>query len=80
MGFWTLSIVLYSRKQKIRRFGNWICFCPQVRGKTPTQLGPLERANLNHWTFLRGPTEYVSSSSPEDGTDPISETSCFYFL
>jgi hypothetical protein len=19
-------------------------------GKTPTQLGPLERANLNHWT------------------------------
>jgi hypothetical protein len=26
-----------------------ICFCPQVRGggETPTQLGPLERANLN---------------------------------
>jgi hypothetical protein len=34
-----------------RRFGNWICFHPQVkRGKkTPTQLGLLERANLNHW-------------------------------
>jgi hypothetical protein len=31
--------------------------------KTPTQLGPLERANLNHWR-----TE----------TDPVSETSCFY--
>jgi hypothetical protein len=29
--------------------------------KTPTQLGPLERANLNHWTE----------------TDPVSETSCF---
>jgi hypothetical protein len=34
-----------------RRFGNWICFRPQVKGeKTPTQLGHLERANLNHWT------------------------------
>jgi hypothetical protein len=38
--------------QKTRRFGNWICFRPQVKvgEKTPTQLGPLERANLNHWT------------------------------
>jgi hypothetical protein len=38
--------------QKTRRFGNWICFCPQVKvgEKTPTQLGPLERVNLNHWT------------------------------
>jgi hypothetical protein len=38
-----------------RRFGNWICFRPQVKGgkKTSTQLGPSERANLNHWnTFL----------------------------
>jgi hypothetical protein len=35
--------------QKTRRFGNWICFRPQVKvgEKTPTQLGPLERANLN---------------------------------
>jgi hypothetical protein len=32
-----------------QRFGNWICFRPQVKGKTPAQLGPLERANLNHW-------------------------------
>jgi hypothetical protein len=33
-----------------RRFGNLICFRPQVKEgkKTPTQLGPLERANLNH--------------------------------
>jgi hypothetical protein len=45
--FWTFSIVLYSKKT--RRFGNWICFRPQVNvgEKTPTQLGPLERANLN---------------------------------
>jgi hypothetical protein len=36
--------------QKTRRFGNWICFHHQVKvgEKTPTQLGPLERANLNH--------------------------------
>jgi hypothetical protein len=38
-----------------RRFGKWICFRPQVKWgkKTPTQLGPLERANLNHqWFFF----------------------------
>jgi hypothetical protein len=51
LGFWTFSIVRYSREQKTRRFGNWIFFRPQVTGKkTPTRLGPLERANLNHWT------------------------------
>jgi hypothetical protein len=35
-----------------RRFRNWICFRPQVNGgeETPTQLDPLERANLNHWS------------------------------
>jgi hypothetical protein len=27
-----------------------MCFHPQVGGGTPTLLGPLERANLNHWT------------------------------
>jgi hypothetical protein len=38
--------------KKTRRFGNWICFRPQVKvgEKTPAQLGPLEKANLNHWT------------------------------
>jgi hypothetical protein len=38
--------------QKTRRFGYWICFRPRVKvgKKTPTQLGPVERANLNHWT------------------------------
>jgi hypothetical protein len=35
--------------KKTRRFGNWICFRPQVKvGKeTSNQLGPLEGANLN---------------------------------
>jgi hypothetical protein len=48
--------------QKTQRFGNWICFRPQVKmgEKTPTQLGPLERANLNHWTIQSPPP------SPED--------------
>jgi hypothetical protein len=31
-------------------FGNWVCFHPQVGGEEPTQLGPLERVNLNHWS------------------------------
>jgi hypothetical protein len=30
LGFWTLSIVQYSRNQKTQRFGNWICFRPQI--------------------------------------------------
>jgi hypothetical protein len=38
-------VILGNRK----RFGNWMCFRPQVRRETPTLLGPLERANLNHW-------------------------------
>jgi hypothetical protein len=40
--------------QKTRRFGNWIWFRPQVKvgEKKPTQLGPLQRANLNHWTWV----------------------------
>jgi hypothetical protein len=40
----------YSKEHKTtERFGNRTCFRPQVRGwETPTTLGPLERANLNH--------------------------------
>jgi hypothetical protein len=72
-----LSIVRYSRNWKTRRFGKLILFGPQVRaretsapfrasgeGETPTLLGPLERANLNHWTRLsseRGDTYSVAS-------------------
>jgi hypothetical protein len=35
LGFRTLSIVLVIKKQskKPQRFGNWICFRPQVREK-----------------------------------------------
>jgi hypothetical protein len=33
------------KKLETQRFGNWICFRSQVRGKTPTLLGPLERVS-----------------------------------
>jgi hypothetical protein len=32
LGFWTLPIVLYSKEHKrMQRFGDLICFRPQVR-------------------------------------------------
>jgi hypothetical protein len=34
LGFWTLSIIQYSRNYKTQHFGNWICFHPQVREDT----------------------------------------------
>jgi hypothetical protein len=43
------SGILNTTKQ---RFGIWNCSRPQVREEEPTQLGPLERANLNHWTGM----------------------------
>ena len=53
MGSWTLSIVRKSKNNLItRRFGNWSCFRPQVKGETPTLLRPLDRANLNHWVLM----------------------------
>jgi hypothetical protein len=50
--FWTLSIVQIKYKNiKSRLFGSWFFFRLQVKGgETPTQMGPLDRANLNHWT------------------------------
>jgi hypothetical protein len=36
--------------QKTQRFGNWNFFLLQVRKiETSALLGPLERANFNHW-------------------------------
>jgi hypothetical protein len=49
LGFWTVCIVRYSRNLRTQRFGNWICFRPQVKMKTPTPLCPVERVNLHHW-------------------------------
>jgi hypothetical protein len=48
-----------------RRFGNWVYFRLQVKGeKTPTQLGPLERADLNHWTSPVRYTPVYNHSRP----------------
>jgi hypothetical protein len=46
------SGILGTRKHNISETGS--VFRPQARGwrKTCTQLGPLEGANLNHWTTL----------------------------
>jgi hypothetical protein len=45
-----------TKNYKSQRFGNWIRFRPQMReGDICTLLGPLERANLNHWTLFRYP-------------------------
>jgi hypothetical protein len=59
-----LDVIHHPVFEETRRFGNWICFRPQVKGgkKTPTQLGPLERANLNHWTNTE---RWIKSRNPE---------------
>jgi hypothetical protein len=47
--FYYIHHLLFSRAC----FRNWICFCPQVKGRTALiLLGPLERANPFHWTGL----------------------------
>jgi hypothetical protein len=53
LNFWVSGLYPSSGiSRNTLRFGNWICFRPQVKkvGRVPAQLGPLERANLNHWT------------------------------
>jgi hypothetical protein len=52
IGFWTFSIVQIFNRLNTRRFGDWICLRPQVKGKeekegNPVLLGPLEKANIN---------------------------------
>jgi hypothetical protein len=56
-GIWTLSIVRYSKNYRAQSFGNWIYFRPQVKGETPSLLGPLERANCQWFrlAFSKGP-------------------------
>jgi hypothetical protein len=63
---------------RTRRFGNWICFRPQVKvgEKTSTQLGPLERANLKF--FLMGQLSrcLLPHLHLRTKKNPVSETSC----
>jgi hypothetical protein len=50
LGLWTLYIVRYSKIYfRTQCFGDLICLHSQVREETPTLLGSLEIANLNHW-------------------------------
>jgi hypothetical protein len=55
---WTLSIVRNSRQLGNTMFRKTDLYPSSVvERETPTLLGPLERANLNHWSwFLRDPT------------------------
>jgi hypothetical protein len=50
--FWTFpsSGILETRKHDVSETGS-VSILRWEREKTPTQLGPLERANLNHWTL-----------------------------
>jgi hypothetical protein len=51
LAFWTFFYRLVFLVVETLRFENRICFRPPVKGeKTPTQLGHLKIANLNHWT------------------------------
>jgi hypothetical protein len=53
------SGILETRKHNVSETGSVSVL--RWREETPILLGPLERANLNHWT------SDVSSPSPEDG-------------
>jgi hypothetical protein len=52
LNYWVFGLCWSSLILKIENqcFGNCICFHPQVRAEKPILLGPLERANPNHWT------------------------------
>jgi hypothetical protein len=50
LGFWTLSIVRYSKELEKTAFGKLDLFPSSGGGERPTLLGPLERANLKYWT------------------------------
>jgi hypothetical protein len=90
LAFWAFSITWYSKKQ---RFRNCICFRPQVKGwETPIQLGPSERANLNHCSLEYHTVDNFQKPSNSQYYSPSSEpfrtcnycvsgyypSSCFY--
>jgi hypothetical protein len=57
-GLFRLSGIRETRKQDFRKLD--LFPSSGVGGKTPNQLGPLDRANLNHWT-----TPVIFTKSPE---------------
>jgi hypothetical protein len=50
-GLCPLSAVLKTREHNISETGSISLL--RLSGETPTLLGPLERANLHHWTFQK---------------------------
>jgi hypothetical protein len=48
-GLFRSSGILENRNRTFRKLDLFRSL-GEGEGKTPTQLGPLERANLNHWT------------------------------
>jgi hypothetical protein len=48
LGFGLCHIVWYSINLTTQRFGNLVCFRPQMKEKTPTLLSTLEGARLIH--------------------------------
>jgi hypothetical protein len=69
VGFWTFSIVWYSREHDVSETGSVSVLRWMGQGR-PTQLGPLERANLNHWRCL------LFHLHLRTEIDPVFETSC----
>jgi hypothetical protein len=71
--FWTFpsSGILETRKHEVSETGS-VSVLRWEGEKTPTQLGPLERANLNHSS-----PGVFSPSHLKTETDPVSEMSCF---
>jgi hypothetical protein len=49
LGFWTSAIVRYSKELERNQFWKLDQFLPSGDGGD-TFLGPIERANLSHWT------------------------------
>jgi hypothetical protein len=77
-GLCPLSGILNTRKHNVSETGP-VSVLMGVK-ETPTLLGPLERANLNHWSsplILRTETDLVSETLcflvfkiPDDGLSP----------
>jgi hypothetical protein len=69
-GRFQTSGILETRKYDVSETGS-VSVLRWGRGKTPTQLGPLERANLNHWTDPFSETScFLFSRMPDDGKSP----------
>jgi hypothetical protein len=73
---WTLSIVRYPKNIAEHEVSETGCVLPQVRGESPTLLGPLARTNLNADCSFRNPDD---GQSPECYT-PSSEAFTIYMI